>query len=411
MSSKAVLVGDTAQSLAETLRHAGYGIIRTHLAAAGDLSPADNDIWLLAGLEARVLLGKVRKPKSKSATSEPIAMDINSQRLLELAGKVAQTDVSVLLSGESGAGKEVLARYIHNRSMRSNGPFSAINCAAIPENMLEAELFGHEKGAFTGATGVRIGRFEQAQGGTLLLDEITEMPLLLQAKLLRVLQEREIERLGGSRARAIDVRVIATTNREPREAVAQQRLREDLYYRLNVFPLRAHALRERRADIPALATHFIAKHARAGVNMSLTPTAIDSLLDHAWPGNVRELENVMQRAIVVCRDNVIDTGDILFEGEGPTKPVELRSHREVGRISDETVVRGESTGAEADRLTESLRDSMRCVESDVIFNALKENNGNRVATARVLGISERTLRHKLQKFRERGLSIPQAVKS
>ena len=402
MSSKAVLVGDTAQNLAEALRHAGYGIVRTHLAAAGDLSPAENDVWLMAGSEAKALLGKERRTPDQTSQPAPVAVDTNSRGLLDLAEKVAKTDVSVLLSGESGAGKEVLARHIHNASKRSRGPFCAINCAAIPENMLEAELFGHEKGAFTGASSARAGRFEQAQGGTLLLDEITEMPLLLQAKLLRVLQEREVERLGGGKVQKIDVRVIATTNREPRMAVDDNRLREDLYYRLNVFPLRALPLRERRGDIPSLATHFVAKHAGASQSIAITQTALDSLTNHVWPGNVRELENVMQRAIVVCQNELIDGGDILFENSASG------GDHNGGLVKNRDNIAPVTSSSE---IGDSLRDSMRFAESDVIHNALREHNNNRIATAQALGISERTLRHKLQKFREQGIADPITVKS
>ena len=381
MSLKAVLVGDSAQGLADTLRHAGYGIVRTHLAAAGELSPAADDVWLLAGTEAKLLLDKKTRPKPGFATPDPIAVDPSSLRLLELVDKVAATEVSVLLSGESGAGKEILARYIHGRSGRVAGPFCAINCAAIPESILEAELFGHEKGAFTGATTMRAGKFEQADGGTLLLDEITEMPILLQAKLLRVLQEREFERLGSGKTRSIDVRVIATTNREPREAVKDQCLREDLYYRLNVFPLRAPALRERPADIPELARFFIEKHSGPDVKVSISESALEDLSTHYWPGNVRELENVIQRAIVVAGNETIGSNHLLLESHIPTG------------------------GSSASESQSSLRDSLRLSECGVIGAALRENGQNRVATARALGISERTLRHKLQKLREQGLDV------
>jgi len=381
MTSKAVLVGDSAQNLADALRHAGYGIVRTHLAAAGELSPAADDVWLLAGTEAKLLLDKKSRSKSGFVTPEPIAVDPSSASLLELVDKVAATEVSVLLSGESGAGKEILARYIHGRSTRAVGPFCAINCAAIPESMLEAELFGHEKGAFTGASTMREGKFEQADGGTLLLDEITEMPILLQAKLLRVLQEREVERLGSGKTRSIDVRVIATTNREPREAVKEQCLREDLYYRLNVFPLRAPALRERPADIPELAKFFIEKHSAAQEDVLISESALQDLSTHYWPGNVRELENVIQRAIVVAGNNTITSKHLLFENHS------------------------EADAPMAGDTQNSLKDSLRLSEYGVIGAALREHGQNRVATARALGISERTLRHKLQKLREQGLDV------
>ncbi len=228
---------------------------------------------------------------------EPIAEDPRSRALLELAARVAQSDVTVLLTGESGTGKEVYARFIHAHSKRNAGPFIAVNCAAIPDQMLEALLFGHEKGAFTGAQARSTGKFVQANGGTILLDEITEMDLSLQAKLLRVLQEREVEPLGASKPIALDVRVLATSNRDLEQTVRDGEFREDLYYRLSVFPLQIPPLRERPGDVVALARRFVA--ARGGAN-SLSDAALSRLVSYAWPGNVRELENAMQRALLLC---------------------------------------------------------------------------------------------------------------
>src|SRR6187549_3795567 len=245
---------------------------------------------------------------------EPVVVDQSSRALYALAARVAATDCTVLIVGESGTGKEVLARLIHRASPRAGRPFIAVNCAAIPENMLEAMLFGYERGSFTGATNSHAGKFEQAQGGTLLLDEITEMPLSLQAKLLRVLQEREVERIGGTDALALDVRVIATTNRNLRGEVAAGRFREDLYYRLNVFPLALAPLRERRDDILPLATHLLAQRARTGQRIpALSADVAHLLLTYNWPGNVRELDNLLQRATVLTEGTVIEAEHILFE--------------------------------------------------------------------------------------------------
>ena len=257
--------------------------------------------------------------QSLSESLEPVAVDASSRLIVDLARRVASTDCTVLIAGESGTGKEVLARLIHRASPRAGRAFVAVNCAAIPENMLEAMLFGYERGAFTGAHAAHAGKFEQAQGGTLLLDEITEMPLALQAKLLRVLQEREVERLGGSVPVALDVRVLATTNRMLRAEVAAGRFREDLYYRLNVFPLAVTPLRERRDDVLPLATHLLQVRARPGKRIpALTADAAHLLLTYTWPGNVRELDNLLQRALVLVEGSVIEAEHILFEKQ-PTR--------------------------------------------------------------------------------------------
>src|SRR5688572_14276263 len=248
---------------------------------------------------------------------EPVAVDASSRLIVDLARRVASTDCTVLIVGESGTGKEVLARLIHKSSPRAKNAFVAVNCAAIPENMLEAMLFGYEKGSFTGAHAAHAGKFEQAQGGTLLLDEITEMPLALQAKLLRVLQEREVERIGGSAPVPLDVRVIATTNRMLRAEVAAGRFREDLYYRLNVFPLALAPLRERRDDVLPLAMRLLTSRCRAGERIpALSADAAHMLLLYPWPGNVRELDNVMQRALILANGSVIQPEHVHLEIEG-----------------------------------------------------------------------------------------------
>src|ERR1700742_3060982 len=248
------------------------------------------------------------------AEPEPVACAATSLRLIELARRVAASDCTVLIVGESGTGKEVLARFIHRCSTRRNEPFIAVNCAAIPENMLEAMLFGYERGAFTGAHAAHPGKFEQAQGGTLLLDEVTEMPLGLQAKLLRVLQEREVERLGGRTPIALDVRVLATTNRRLREEVAAGRFREDLYYRLNVFPLAIAPLYTRRDDVLPLAMQLLGTRVRPGDRIpALSAEAAPLLLTYSWPGNVRELDNLLQRALILVSGPVIRPEHIQFE--------------------------------------------------------------------------------------------------
>jgi two-component system response regulator FlrC len=302
---------------------------------------------------------------------------------------VAVTDATVMLTGPSGAGKEVLARYIHCHSLRADGPFVAINCAAIPENMLEATLFGYEKGAFTGAHQARPGKFELADRGTLLLDEVSEMGPALQAKLLRVLQEREVERIGGRSPKAVDVRVIATSNRNLKEEVAQGRFREDLFYRLNVFPVQALALRERPLDIVPIAEAFVATQCAKLKRPvpALSNEARMRLQRHSWPGNVRELENVMQRALILCQGQFIEVQDIHLE--------EAPEDRE-GRDS------GHKEQSEASGLLGQVRET----EFQVILDALRKHNGCRASVARELGISPRTLRYKLAKMRDAGIEIP-----
>ena len=320
-----------------------------------------------------------------SAALPPVAVDASSRLIVDLAHRVASTDCTVLIVGESGTGKEVLARLIHRASPRANKPFIAVNCAAIPENMLEAMLFGYERGSFTGATNSHAGKFEQAQGGTLLLDEITEMPLQLQAKLLRVLQEREVERIGGSEPMALDVRVIATTNRLLRAEVAGGRFREDLYYRLNVFPLAVNPLRERRDDILPLAAHLLQVRAHAGKRIpALSADAAHLLLTYTWPGNVRELDNLLQRALVLVEGSVIEAEHILFEKQ-PTR-------------LDATTTNG----------APALHQTMERAERDVILEALRAANGSRREVAEKLGISPRTLRYKLARIRSAGIDVPAA---
>lgn len=306
-----------------------------------------------------------------------------------------------MLNGESGVGKEVYARFIHAHSSRCDGPFVAINCAAIPENMLEAVLFGHERGAFTGAYEARAGKFEQAQGGTLLLDEVSEMDMGLQAKLLRVLQEREVERLGGRRVISLDVRVLATSNRNLRQSVESGHLREDLYYRLNVFPLWIPPLRERPDDILPLAQRMIELHARGTRQPQLTSSAMARLLDHPWPGNVRELDNVIQRALILAPGERLDAGVIRFEPMGNEPAAVISAFNELDDPASDF-----DHDEDDDDLPGYLDMDLRSREERLILEALRAESGKRKEAAARLGISPRTLRYKLARLREAGVAIP-----
>ncbi len=342
--------------------------------------------YLVKPFEADMLLDMVnRYLNQKPLSNDLIAEDEITMRAVSLAERVAVSDATVMINGESGTGKEVIARHIHNVSSRENGPFVAINCAAIPENMLEAVLFGYEKGAFTGAVQACAGKFEQAQEGTLLLDEISEMDLGLQAKLLRVLQEKEVERLGAKKVIPLNVRVLATTNRNMKEEVAAGRFREDLYYRLNVFPLSLPPLRSRSNDIVPLANLFIAKYSNGRSVLKLSDDAKYALQRHGWPGNVRELENVIQRALILCDGYTLKRADLHFEVDDP---------------EDESVVFLSQTSES------SLNNDLKEKEFDLIANALQETRGSKKEASEVLGISPRTLRYKLAKMREQNIFIP-----
>lgn len=346
--------------------------------------------YLVKPFEPKALLNLVQRHAAGRVTGEegPVACEPSSRQLLELAARVARSNSTVLISGESGTGKEVLARYIHQQSPRASQPFVAINCAAIPDNMLEATLFGHEKGAFTGAIAAQPGKFEQANGGTLLLDEISEMPLALQAKLLRVLQEREVERVGGRKPIALDIRVVATTNRDLAGEVAAGRFREDLFYRLSVFPLAWRPLRERPGDIVQLAERLLARHVakmqHAPVRLSADAQAC--LQAWTWPGNVRELDNALQRALILQQGGVIEAADFCLDGAIPLSggTVPLSGQRE------QSVEHG---------------DDKRRHEYQQIIDTLRAERGRRKEAAERLGISPRTLRYKLAQMRDAGFDV------
>ena len=328
----------------------------------------------------------------------PVIASQISRDLFQMAKRVAMTDSTVLISGESGTGKEVIARYIHTHSTRKTEPFIAINCAAIPETMLEATLFGHEKGAFTGAHQSAPGKFEQANGGTLLLDEVSEMDLSLQAKLLRVLQEREVERVGGRKVIALDVRIIATTNRDLKQCVTEGSFREDLFYRLSVFPIRWPALRERLDDVMPLAEYLLLQHAKkmGRGQLNFSTEAEQCLLAYAWPGNVRELDNIVQRALILQPGDTIYANDLLFDQSAETS------------ISSPELFTDKVSNMNPSQAEESVVNysaDLKQREYEIIVEALNEAGGSKKHAAEKLGISPRTLRYKMAKMREDGLVV------
>ncbi len=375
--------------------------------------------------------GRFKRQLAQMVAVQPqgfICRDGRSQQLLALAERVAQTDVTILIGGESGAGKEVLAKHIHLSSPRQQGEFVAVNCASIPETMLEDMLFGHEKGAFTGAYQRHQGLFEQAQGGTLFLDEVGELPFLLQAKLLRVIQERELKRLGGQETIVVDARIIAATNRNLQQEVQAQRFREDLYYRINVFPLKLLPLKQRPLDILPIAQFLLHKHRpSAGLmaaNAQYNQQALDFLQSYAWPGNVRELENVIQRALVLAVGGVIGMEHLLVDGgledfmEQMPSEVAVEAPP-VAFKEQESPVYMQATGtdgmnvaypmgrqAEPAFLGRGLSEVARDSEQKVILATLQRFNGSRKDTAQELGISPRTLRYRLAKLKDQGVDIP-----
>jgi two-component system, response regulator FlrC len=347
--------------------------VRAIRAGAKEYIPLPPDATLIAAV-----LEAVAEESSALIWRDPVM-----EKLLRLAEQVAPSEASILLTGESGVGKEVIAHFVHRKSRRAKQSFISVNCAAIPENLLESELFGHERGAFTGAVARRIGKFEEANGGTLLLDEISEMHPRLQAKLLRAIQEREIDRVGGTHPIKVDIRLLATSNRDLEEEVRKGGFREDLYFRLNVVNLRIPALRERPGDIEPLAEHFARKYAAAnGVTYSGTsPIVREMLRRHGWRGNVRELENTMHRAILLSSGGVIEPDAVMLGGKPQVAAAGASGATLVGRtVAD--------------------------VERDLIIDTLQHCLGNRTHAATILGISIRTLRNKLQIYRQEGLSVP-----
>ncbi|MBY0335387.1 MAG: sigma-54 dependent transcriptional regulator [Acetobacteraceae bacterium] len=364
-------------------------VLRAIRAGARDFLPLPPDPDLiLAMLEAASGRGEA-----------PIVQDAAMQAVLARAAQVASAEASVLITGESGTGKEVLARHLHARSRRASGPFVALNCAALPETLLESELFGHEKGAFSGAVAARKGRFEQADGGTLLLDEIGEMDLRLQAKLLRAIQEREVDRLGGTHPVKVNVRILAATNRDLAAEARAGRFREDLFFRLNVVQLRIPPLRERPGDILPLARHFARRYARANglPERGLSPMAEAALAAHPWPGNVRELENAIHRAVLLAEGRDI----------GP-EAIELTVPRDVAPAPTEAAPATPPAKVVPNAVAALVGRRMEEVERDLILETLGRCLGNRTRAAEILGISIRTMRNKLAEYRGQGIAVPPA---
>ena len=322
------------------------------------------------------------------------------RQTIEMAKQIAPSDASVLITGESGTGKEVIARTVHNLSPRKDKAFISVNCAAIPENLLESELFGHEKGAFTGAVARRIGKFEEANGGTLLLDEISEMDIRLQAKLLRAIQEKVIDRVGGTKPVPVDIRILATSNRDLNQAVAEGIFRQDLLFRLNVIQLQLPPLRERKPDIPLLADHFCEHYSQAnGVALRpLSKEAKDKMLDYHWPGNVRELENTMHRAVLLAQGDDI-SADVIYLQEPPAA---------ASQPTMTATATAPTATAAASGMNNMVGKTVADVEKDLIISTLDHCLGNRTRAAEILGISIRTLRNKLRQYSDEGLAVPPA---
>lgn len=357
-------------------------------AGAKEFLPLPPDPELIAAV-----LEAVSQENNKLVFADPAMKDV-----VTLAEQIAPSSASVLINGETGTGKEVMASYLHSHSPRSDKPFVCVNCAAIPENLLESELFGHEKGAFTGAIARRIGKFEEASGGTLLLDEISEMDIQLQAKLLRAIQEKMIDRVGGTKPVPVDIRIIATSNRDLAEAVAEKTFREDLLFRLNVVTLKIPPLRQRPVDIEVLSQHFAKKYSESnGVSeRKIDDSAMVKLKANPWKGNVRELENTIHRAVLLCQGDVI-TGDAILMPDGSATPADHGTPATSGTMTD--------TASASSLVGRKVAD----VEKDLILNTLDHCFGNRTHAANILGISIRTLRNKLKLYSDNGVEIPAAA--
>ncbi len=343
------------------------------------------EILVKRALEQRRLLSENRELRKqlqeRFSFSEIVSQSKEMEEALNIAGRVAKTDATVLLRGESGTGKELFARAIHYSSPRRENPFLVVNCAALPETLIESELFGHEKGAFTGAERQRLGRFEEAHGGTLFVDEVGDIPLPVQVKLLRVLQSGEFQRVGGNQTIRSDVRIIAATNRILEEMMREGSFREDLFYRLNVVAIVIPPLRSRKSDIPLLADHFLRKHAQRHNQpvKELSREALDLLMKYDYPGNLRELEHLIERAIILGSDNIVTTNDL---------PANVR------RLQSESAI-------EREIKTESLNEQLESFEREIILATLQKTGGNQRKAAQLLGVSERNLRYKLEKLRSR----------
>ncbi len=389
-------------------RHPGLPVLL--MTAFGDVDKAVAAMrggacdFMLKPFEPKALIDQIARYATPPAPAAGmVAVDAKTRATLLLAARVARTDATVLLTGESGVGKEVFARYIHDQSARAKGPFVAINCAAIPDNLLEATLFGYEKGAFTGAQTAQAGKFEQANGGTLLLDEISEMPLGLQAKLLRVLQEREVERVGGKKPVALDIRVLATSNRDMAGEVRTGRFREDLFYRLNVFPLEIPPLRERPGDIVPLARLVLAKMAAAaGRAATFAASAEGRLAAYAWPGNVRELENVVQRALILEPGESIKAENLPLDRLAAVAAATAAAAG-AGDPAAEPVPAAVSPAPTLVPGDGGAPPNMKDLERQHIQEVLARVGGSRKKAVAILGISERTLRYKLNQYRAEGL--------
>ncbi|MFT6436332.1 MAG: two-component system response regulator FlrC [Candidatus Azotimanducaceae bacterium] len=426
--------------LLQRIRQTNAGLPVLIVTAFADVSKAVSAIklgavdFMMKPFEPRLLIETIKQQIGMESDIKPIVVDQVSRKFYMLAQKVAKADSTVLILGESGVGKEVVSKFIHEESSRKDKVMVAINCAAIPDNMLEATLFGHEKGAYTGAHTSRPGKFEQADGGTLLLDEISEMDLGLQAKLLRVLQEKEVERLGGKSVRKVDVRVIATSNRNLVEYVKAGKFREDLYYRVSVFPLHMAPLRGRTGDILPLAEHLLEKYARRmnRTGVELDQSASEALCAYSWPGNVRELENVMQRALILQSGSLIGAEDIFIDDasspefgdytatalvdRGATELFDSSSatsdfYPSNGKLSSESSesnsssLVAETNVEKIDDNASNLEDNLKNKEFEIILDVLRKQRGSRSKTAEQLGISARTLRYKLAKMRDCGIDI------
>ncbi|MGJ8582046.1 MAG: sigma-54-dependent transcriptional regulator [Psychromonas sp.] len=368
--------------------------------------------YLAKPFSPEVLLNQVSRyaPVHKVPSCTPIFGDPSTAALLSVAEKVAATDASVMITGPSGSGKEVLSRYLHDKSARKDNPFIAINCGAIPENMLEATLFGYEKGAFTGAIQACPGKFEQAQNGTILLDEITEMPLELQVKLLRVLQEREVERLGSRKTIKLNIRVLATSNRDLKQTVEAGVFREDLYYRLNVFPLQWLPLHQRQGDILPLAAYLLATHATdQGLPIPrLSVEAEQLLVNYTWPGNVRELDNVMQRALILSVGEVIGCEALILEDQQFEHMLQPKVSNTLSTSFVEPITPQQPKHFEANVVAndDGLGQGLKQQEQKMILDALQTCRGKRKDVAELLGISPRTLRYKIARMKEQGIALP-----